>query len=620
MPWLLKAEAYDPAGPGIVTRYFSDAGLVTGPSDTPAHTYWVRRIDVPPSVVRSAWGGGRVGGRSTAGFGTVSLVNLDGALDALAALEWAGHTVEVKYSALPRPVLADFATVFTAVARHVVVGDLVEFTLAERRDLADVSHQPTRFAGDGEEEGGADWEDVRKPRALGICWQVEPEEVDEANLIFVYSDGVPAGGVMQLRDQGVPIRRGGNHATVAAMLAGSFGATDFQTVDALGVFQARVAPARPVTADVLGKVSGSTLVTNGFFSDGGGSLTGWTVGTDWAYGTGRANKTAGTPSDLTQAVTTVAGGWYAIRVSSARSSGSGALALVAGGATLVADLSADFRRVSVFQAAGTSTTIGVSADAAWAGWVDDVAVFFLPARAGDMIERILLDDTPLTSGDIEAADIAALNTAQPAALGLYQRAGIDRPVPEVLDEICGTVGAWWGFDPATGKFRVQRLDAPGTPDHTIQQRQIHRITMQPAELRLREQTLEAARRWRPLVDGEVAPAITEATRRSLVTASYPVIATHADTATEAKLWRDEKLATLFAYPAAAQAEADRRAALFGPQRMACEVEVDDIAALDRGQTVRLVHARYGLAPYRDFRVLHAAREGTPPRLTMTLWG
>lgn len=617
MPWLLKAEAYDPDAPGVVTRYFSDGGLVTGPADTPAHTYWVRRIDVPPSVVRSAWSGTRVGGRSEAGFGTVTLANLDGALDALAALEWSGHTVEVKYSALPRPVLSDFATVFVAVARHVVVGDVVEFTLAERRDLADVNHQPARFAGDGEEEGGADWTDVRKPRALGICWQVEPEEVDEGNLIFVYSDGSSSGGVMQLRDQGVPIRRGGNHADVAAMLAGSFGSTDFQTVDALGVFQARVAPARPVTADVLGKVTGSNLVSNpGFASD----LAGWTAGTGWAHGSARAEKTAGTASDLTQAVTTVAGGWYAIRVSSSRSSGSGALALVAGGDTLVADLSGDFRRVSVFQASGTSTTIGVSADSAWAGAVDDVAVLFLPARAGDLIQRILLDDTPLTSGDIEAADIAALNTAQPAALGLYQRAGVDRPVPEVLDEICATVGAWWGFDPATGKFRVRRLDAPGTPDHTIEQRQVHRITMLPAELRLREQTVEAARRWRPLVDGEVAPAITEATRRSLVTPSYPCVATHADTASAAKLWRDETLASLFAYQEDGQAEAERRAALFGPQRLSAEVEVDDIPSLELGQTVRIVHARYGLAAGRDFRVLRASREGDPRVLTMTLWG
>jgi hypothetical protein len=624
MPWLLRAEAWDPDVPGLVTRYFSDVGVVSGPGDAPAHTYWVRRIDVPPSLVRAAWSGVRVGGRGEAAIGTVTLANADGALDDLAGLEFAGHVVEVRYTANPRPALSDFAILLVAVSRFVTVGNEVVFTLADRRDLADVPYQSRRFAGTGGAEGGADWTDVRKPRALGICWQVEPDEVDEANLLFAVGDGQPIGGVMTLRDQGLPLRRGGNFSDVSGLLAAAFGASGWHTADALALLRLRGQPARPVTADILGRVEGASLVGNGFFGNVS-QLDGWTVGAGWFHDgvNPRAQKAAGTASELTTVIATEPGAWYAFRITSVRSSGGGVLAMVADGVTLVPDISGDLRRVAVFQAAASTATIGGAADADWAGSVDDAAVFHLLARAGDMLQRILLDDTPFTLSDIEVADIAALNAAQPAALGLYTRAGEERVVPEVLDEICTTVGAFWYVDSATSRFRVRRWEAPGAHDHELGPRQILRLEPLPAELRLREQVIEAARRWRPLAAEELAGVVQGAdgaTRRSLTTGSYPVAAISADTAAQAKLWRDERLASLFAYPDAAQAEADRLVALFGVARRGFELEAEDIDALDVGQTVRVTWPRWGLSAGRDFRVLRASREGLTRRMTLTLWG
>jgi hypothetical protein len=617
MPWLVAAQAWDTTVPGLVTKYFSDVGVLSGSGDSPAHTYWVRRITVPPSLIRAAWAGEAIGGRSESGIGSLSLANTDGALDALAALVWDGHDVQVSYTAVERPVLADFAVLLLATARHVVVGDQVVFTLTERRDIADRPWQPLRYAGSGGAEGGTDWADVRKPDLWGIAWQVEPDELDEAQLVQALGCSL-IGGTMTVRDQGVPLRRGGNAADYAGLIAASFGTADFLTCDALGLLRLRSPAARPLTCDVLGRMSSTGLVTAPAFT---GSLTGWTAGTGWAGGSDRANKTAGTASDLTQAITTEAGAWYSIRLSALRSSGSGVLGLLAGGSTIVADLSADVRRAHYFQAAGTSTTIGVAADAAWAGWVDDFQVNRIHARAGEMMREILIAKTPLTLSDIETADITALHTAQPAALGFVTRAGEEISVPEVLDRIAATVGAHWWFDPGTGKFRVARWEAPAvSADHVITERQVIRITPREVALRLREQTVESARRWRPLRAEEVAGAVTDATRRSLATASYPVTAEHADTATEAKLWRDEKLDSLFAFPDDAQDEADRRAALFGPARLSFEVEVEDIATLAVGDTVDLRHARYGIAGSRNFRVLRTSRDGLRLRLTMTLWG
>lgn len=620
MPWLVKAEAYDAALPGIVTHYFSDVGVVSGAADTPAHTYWQRRVSAPPSLARAAYGGNRAGGRSEADIGTVSLANLDGALDALAGLVWDGHTVTISYAEPARPAIGDFAVVLLAVARHVTVGNEVVFTLAERRDLADVPWQAARFAGTGAAEGGTDWADVRKPRALGICWQVEPDLIDEANLVYAYG-ATFSGGVMQARDRGVPLKRGGNHPDYATMIAAGFGTADFLTCDALSMIRLKTLPAAPLTIDVLGQRSNSSPVSNRNFTS---SLAGWTAGTGWAWTAtagGQAEKTAGTASTLGQTITTAAGAWYAVGVTSLRGSGSGVLALNVDGVQLVADLSADVRRFTVLQATTTATPIDVAADAAWAGVVDDFVVFPLYARAGDMLERILLADTQFLAGDIEAADIAALNAAQPAALGLHTRAGEEHTVPAMLDLICDSVGAYWFFDLATGKFRVRRLDPPGTPDHEFTDRDIDSIAPRETEHRLREITLDTARRGRPLAESEIAAAITEATRRSLATESYPVTAVHADVATEAKLWRDEKAASLFAYPDAGQDEADRRVDLSGDFRLSYEVVLREGAAIvTQGDTVRLTYPRWTLGAGRDFRALHVSMQGPRRRQTLILWG
>lgn len=619
MPWLLRIEGYDPALPGATTRHFSDVGVVSGGADTPAHTYWDRRIVVPPGMTRAAFRGRSAGGAADTALGSVTIANADGALDALAAIEWDGHTAELRYSALPRPAIGDFATLLVATIRHLVVGDAVEITLAERRDLADRAWQSRRYAGSGGREGGPDWQGVRKPRLLGICWQVEPPQIGETTYVYAYNDGL-SGGVIQARDQGMPLRRGGNHGDHAAMVAAPFGTGDYLTCDADGQIRLRVSPARPLTLDAIGWIDPTPLVTNFAFTT---DLAGWSAGTGWTGGSSRANKAAGSASELSQAIATAAGAWYALGITSSRSSSSGVLAMKAGGATLVPDLSSDIRRVHWFQATGASTTIAVAADADWAGWVDDFTCFRIHARAGEMIREILLADTPLTLSDIETADIAALDAANSAALGLFVGAGQDRTVPEVINEICATVGAAWWFDDATGKLRLRRLEAPGTPDHTFGRRAIVTIRPLPSEHRLREQTIEASIRHRPLTDAEVLQAVTDVARASLTAASFPATATHAPTAIEAKLWRDESARTLFAFADAAQAEATRRAALHGPKRLSFVVTLaEDVPAVQPCQTVRIEHPRYGIAGGRNFRVLHLERTGfgMRRRLTMTLWG
>lgn len=617
MPWLIRAECWDPAIPGIRSIHLSDLGLVTRPADSPADTYWARRITMPPSIARAVFQGGEGGGQAEQGFGTAVIDNTDARFDALNACTFAGHTVEVLFSALPSPQMADFAIVLRAVSRgEPTIGAEMRMDLGDRMELVERAFAPATFAGTGGAEGTAEWASVTRPRSLGLCLQVEPASIGGAANVVSYGEALRHGGPLSVRDQGIYLRRGLDYPDHASMMAAAFGDVEYLTCDAIGQARFRSPPVGPLTMDLAGRTIGAQLVANGDFASG---LTGWTTGGAGWSGTSRADKAGGAAGSITRAITTQAGAWYVLAMT--RSAGAGLVQPRAAGVTL-GEISADRRRAFVFQASAASTVIGADVDAAFAGWIDDITCWQVAARAAEMISLILDEDTPLSTADLTTADFTTLDAAQPAALQLHHPARASARVPEMVSLICATVGASWGLDPVTGLVRLRRWEAPAvTADFEIGERLVEAIEPVTGLLRLRQQTINWAVRNRPLTENEVAAGVTDVERVALIAAFQPAIATHAATATEAKAWRDEVLDSLFVHQAPADAEAARRAALTGPLRLSLRVRLArDIAGADIGQTARLVHRRFGFAAGRNMRVLNAERDGIARTLTLTLWG
>jgi len=93
-----------------------------------------------------------------------------------------------------------------------------------------------------------------------------------------------------------------------------------------------------------------------------------------------------------------------------------------------------------------------------------------------MIKRIL-GEKGYTSSDWVAADFVALDQKNAGSLGVI--VSDSETTTALLDRICQSVGAWWGFD-ALGRFRVARLDAPiGTPAATLMDNEILQLERQP---------------------------------------------------------------------------------------------------------------------------------------------
>jgi hypothetical protein len=259
MPWLLLAQPYDEAITGVRSLYFSDLGFVSTPAESPADTYWDRRIEVPLVVEQSLFSSADAGGRSEISFGQITLANDDGALDALAGYDWDGRLIEVRYSALANPALADFAVVFSGTAERLVPGDEIAIEVRDLQILLDEPYQPARFLGTGGVEGPAEFKDRRKPRLMGVARQFTPLLLNEPAQVWCYGDG-PVGGPLVVRDAGVALTAGADFASYAALTAATITAGTYGTCHALGLIRLGVAPTGVLTIDAEGaKPSGTVL-------------------------------------------------------------------------------------------------------------------------------------------------------------------------------------------------------------------------------------------------------------------------------------------------------------------------------------------------------------------------
>lgn len=259
MPWLLFAQPYDESITGIRSLYFSDVGFVTSPLESPANTYWDRRIEVPLVVNQSLFSGLNLGGRSEISIGEIELANEDGALDNLADYDWDGRLIEVRFTAVQNPVLSDFSVVFSGTAERIVLGEQISIEVRDLQILLDEPYQPARFLGTGGVEGPTEFKDRRKPRLLGVRRQFTPILLNEPAQIWCYNDG-PVGGPLVVLDRGATITASSDFASYAALEAAAVTPGTYATCNALGLIKLGGAPQGVLTIDAEGaKPSGTVL-------------------------------------------------------------------------------------------------------------------------------------------------------------------------------------------------------------------------------------------------------------------------------------------------------------------------------------------------------------------------
>jgi hypothetical protein len=261
MAWLLLAQPYDETISGTRSLYFSDVGFVTLPTDTPANTYWDRRIEAPLHVDMALFANSEAAGRSEVTIGEIVLANDDGDLDVLADYDWDGRLIEVRRATRPNPVLGDFSVVFSGTAERVVLADAeLRIEVRDLQILFDEPYQPARYLGTGGAEGPAEFKDRRKPRLYGRVRQLTPLLLNEPAKVYALGDG-PVGGPLAVRDAGVALIFHADYPSYAALAAASIASGYYGTCNVEALLRLGSSPTGVLTVDAEGRTPGGTVLT-----------------------------------------------------------------------------------------------------------------------------------------------------------------------------------------------------------------------------------------------------------------------------------------------------------------------------------------------------------------------
>ena len=254
MIYAAELTVWDPNTSTEVTHYFSSESLVTGASDTPAHTAFDPRIVQPALFRADIFSDGRTFGHSRVGFGELVLANPDGALDPLLTTPMDGRRIILRAG---EPGTA-YPSAWTTVLSGTMDAPAVEWnrlSVRLRDRLADLDHalQATRYAGNNSLPAGLegvtdDLKDKPKPLCYGQVYNVSPPCVNTSRLIYQVHDGAVAS--VAVYDQGLALTAGTAYTNQTDMETNAPSAGGYRAWLAGGYVRLGSTPAGAITADV----------------------------------------------------------------------------------------------------------------------------------------------------------------------------------------------------------------------------------------------------------------------------------------------------------------------------------------------------------------------------------
>lgn len=177
---LVEVHAY--SGGSVVTRYLSNRGFVSAPTDTPPNTAYDDILLGVPGI-RSTMSDA-LRGRSVVSYGDLHVDNSGGVRDSWLLDSWDGRPALI-YLGDPSWPKADFRQVFAGVIDDITAADTRTLTLRlrDRQHLLDVPLQVNLVGGTGSAK------DQRLPICYGQVFNIEPVLVDAAARKYQWHDG-----------------------------------------------------------------------------------------------------------------------------------------------------------------------------------------------------------------------------------------------------------------------------------------------------------------------------------------------------------------------------------------------------------------------------------------------
>lgn len=235
-----------------------------------------------------------------------------------------------------------------------------------------------------------------------------------------------------------------------------------------------------------------------------------------------------------------------------------------------------------------------------------------------ILKQIALD-AGLAEASINAADVAALDVANSAVVGIAIK---DETVLQALDAVASSIGAYYYID-RLGQLRVGQLTAPGEPAASFYDYNIKNIERRPSK----DVNIPA---WRITIkhthnetvqNTDLAGGVNDARRSWLAQAYRTESDSGIDIKTQWLLAREIEFDSRLTNASDALAEAARRFNLYKVKRDIFDITVPlsdfNQALMD---TVEINYARHGLSVGRAFRVIGYSINTIEHNSILTIWG
>ena len=244
------------------------------------------------------------------------------------------------------------------------------------------------------------------------------------------------------------------------------------------------------------------------------------------------------------------------------------------------------------------------------------------SNASGILQRILTEKG-YTSSDWVASDFTTLSQKNAGTLGVI--VNDEETTASLLDRVCQSVGAWWGYD-SLGRFRVARLDAPaGIPITTLTDSEILELERQPEDkLPIWQTTMKADVNYVVQEKSALAGVVADNRVAWFNTESRDQKVSDANVKAVRLLAEDESYDSLLNGISQAQAESNRRLSLFSVRRDTVTVTLanpyDHYSSLDLGAVVSLQTAKLGYTSGKLFTVTGVNIDYQANTIDLTLWG
>lgn len=497
--FLAEIQAYDPDSSSTITWYFS-----SGQGFNNAGTFYVPRIENPAVFSRSM--NGALGGKITNTVGELTLINPDGAIDAIGNDYFDGRTLTLKYGDSTQS-YSTFTTVLVATIETVALEtDRISIRLRDNSTVLDKPFNTAKYGGTNTLSTGVDGtpddiKDQSKPRIFGRIALMNPILVNTSKLIYQVNNGA-VDSIVNVYDGGAYLTRSSDYLNLSDMYAYDPPEGTFRSLPSLGLFRLGSTPVKQLTACVAEK---------------------------WEH---------------------------------------------------------------------TQNT------------------------AAGIIQRILTE-LGYTSANWIAADFTTLNQKNAGSIGVIVQD--DETTASLIDRICGSVGAWWGFD-AVGKFRMGRFDAPsGAAVATLTDNVIINAERQPeSQLPYWRTALHCDTNYVVQNKNALAGVVPDYRAAWFGLSSRDQKAENATVKTTRLLADERVFDSSLNGISIAQAEAARRLNLFSVRRDVVTLTIanpqDYYATIDLGSVVSLQSERLGYGLGRLMTVTSLSVDYQRNTLDLILWG